>query len=80
MPQQKRYWFEAKRYGIGWRLPVTWQGWAVVILFVALLFGGLPRIEDQKVRIAWVISLIVALVIVVAWKGKRPFKWRWGQE
>jgi hypothetical protein len=25
-----RYWFPAKRYGWGWGLPVTWQGWAVL--------------------------------------------------
>ena len=79
MPDERTYWLEAKSYGIGWTLPVTWQGWVVVMMFFALLIGGLPRIDDQKVRIAYVISLVVALVIVVAWKGEKPFKWRWGE-
>jgi hypothetical protein len=80
MSEQKSYWFEAKSYGIGWTLPVTRQGWIVVISFFALLIGGLPRIDERNVRIAYVISLVVALVIVVAWKGEKPFRWRWGRE
>jgi hypothetical protein len=33
-----RYWFPAKRYGWGWGLPVTWQGWLVA--FIALTVAG----------------------------------------
>lgn len=33
-------WFRAKRYGWGWR-PVTWQGWAVVAVWVAAFSGWL---------------------------------------
>lgn len=76
---KKNHWFEAKSYGIGWGLPVTWQGWAVVMLFFALLIGGLLRIEEPRMRIAYVVSLIAVLVVVVAWKGEKPFKWRWGR-
>lgn len=79
-PEQKSYWFEAKSFGIGWTLPVTWQGWVVVVVFLALLIGGLLRIDEQRLRIAYVIALVVALVVVVAWKGEKPFKWRWGRE
>ena len=31
---QPKYWFPAKRYGWGWGLPGTWQGWLVVAAFV----------------------------------------------
>ena len=79
MPEQKAHWFAAKSYGIGWSLPVTWQGCVSVLLFFALLIGGLLRIDEQKARIAYVVTLIIALVIVVAWKGERPFRWRWGR-
>ena len=30
-----RNWFRAKRYGWGWGLPITWQGWA---FFISWLF------------------------------------------
>ena len=42
-----RYWFPAKTYGWGWGMPVTWQGWVVMVVFMgAMLAGGtylLPR-------------------------------------
>src|ERR1035437_34282 len=31
-----KLWFRAKRYGWGW-YPVSWQGWATVLVFVALV-------------------------------------------
>jgi hypothetical protein len=32
-----RYWFHAKRYGYGWGLPATWEGWVVLVLRSSLL-------------------------------------------
>jgi hypothetical protein len=29
----KNYWFRAQRYGWGWGLPLTWQGWIIVIAY-----------------------------------------------
>ena len=35
-------WFPAKKYGIGWGVPNTWQGWVVFLSYIALvLVGGL---------------------------------------
>ncbi len=31
------YWFPAKRYGWGWGAPSAWQGWVVLLVFIALL-------------------------------------------
>jgi hypothetical protein len=33
-------WFPAKRYGWGWGLPVAWQGWVVLLAWLALFVGG----------------------------------------
>ena len=30
MNEPEKYWFPAKRYGWGWGLPSTWQGWIVL--------------------------------------------------
>ncbi len=43
-----RYWFPAKKYGWGWGLPQTWQGWLVLdayllVIIISLfitMFGG----------------------------------------
>lgn len=31
------FWFSVKRYGWGWGLPVRWQGWVVLVSYVALV-------------------------------------------
>lgn len=80
MPEDRPHWFGAKSYGIGWTLPVTWQGWVVVLAFFALLLAGLRRFDAPGLRLAYILSLVVGLVIVVAWKGEKPVKWRWGRD
>ena len=43
-PDDSRYWFPAKRYGWGWGLPATWEGWAVMAGFFRLGYRRhLPR-------------------------------------
>ena len=40
------YWFPAKRYGYGWGLPHTWQGWIVFFALSGLeywLCSAAPR-------------------------------------
>jgi hypothetical protein len=36
MPTNGKYWFPAKRYGYGWSVPTTWQGWLVLAVYVVL--------------------------------------------
>ena len=40
MPNERKYWFPAKRYGWGWGIPSSWQGWLVLAAFVGLLVVG----------------------------------------
>ena len=79
--QQPSYWFPAKRFGWGWGLPNTWQGWAVFAAFFALLAAGavvlLPRQRTVEF-LAWALFLAVALVVVCLVKGEPP-SWRWGK-
>ena len=39
MKNKSIYWFPAKKYGWGWGIPCSWQGW-IVAAFFALLFSG----------------------------------------
>lgn len=35
----RSYWFKAKRSGLGWSTPLTWQGWLVyVAMFCAIAY------------------------------------------
>jgi hypothetical protein len=81
MPTDARYWFPAKRYGWGWGLPVTWQGWAVLIAFVALVVGGafvFPPRNELAAYLIYVLALSCALV-AVCWLTGEPPRWRWGK-
>jgi uncharacterized membrane protein YhaH (DUF805 family) len=63
-------------------LPITWQGWAVLFVFVSLVAAGgfviHPRQSPTKF-VAYVIMLTVLLVCVCWWKGEPP-GWRWGDD
>jgi len=81
MSEESTFWFPAKRYGWGWGLPVRWQGWAVFATYFVLLFAGIDYFKSQREvpgLLAYLILLTVALVAIVALKGERPAKWRWG--
>lgn len=80
--KDNRYWFAAKRYGFGWSYPVTWQGWLVVAVYFALLFGGVAFLRARPGALpvgAWVAIVTVALIAIIVAKGERPLKWRWGR-
>ena len=81
MPSEPRYWFPAKRYGWGWSLPATWQGWAVLVIFAGLLFVGFITVPQQSVLgfVGYMIALGALLTAVCWWKGEPP-RWRWGDE
>jgi hypothetical protein len=74
-------WFPAKRYGWGWGPPVRWQGWAVLISYVALLgLSALLFLPQHPLRFLLMASILTAvLILVCALKGEKP-RWRWGNE
>ncbi len=76
-----RYWFRAKRYGWGWT-PLTWQGWAALAAFVALLVADalvFPPRQALAAYIACVVGLTV-LFLAVCWLKGEPPRWRWGND
>ena len=76
------FWFPAKRYGWGWGLPVTWQGWFVYAAFFGLIVAGVFLFPPRKAPgsfAGYMVVLIVALTAVCWWKGEAP-RWRWGED
>ena len=76
------YWFPAKRFGWGWGLPTTWQGWAVLLgYFVLLTVVRLAFAPDKSfiAFLAGVLGLTIALVGICLFKGEPP-RWRWGRD
>src|SRR5262249_3661254 len=70
-----KYWFPAKRYGWGWGPPSAWQGWVVLVAYVALILGGIPFVLAAHGRVAFVVYVVVLTMALVAicWRtGERP--------
>jgi hypothetical protein len=61
MRSQIEYWFPAKRYGWGWGLPITWQGWLVFAAFIGLVAVGLLVFPPHKMLLTLSTSLFSAL-------------------
>ncbi|HTW27273.1 MAG TPA: hypothetical protein VME92_09115 [Acetobacteraceae bacterium] len=75
-----KYWFPAKRYGWGWGLPTTWQGWIAVLAFVVLIAAGsilLPPGRSLAAYLIYVCALVV-LLLGLCWLKGEPPRWRWG--
>lgn len=80
MDIERKYWFPAKRFGWGWGLPVRWQGWACLIVYVAgvaLVLHCFGPGREPGLRVAGLGLLTLALFIMLWLKGERP-GWRWG--
>ncbi len=73
-------WFPAKRYGWGWGAPVAWQGWVVMIVWIAFLILGAPVLAERNwiAFAAFLIVMIGVLVGICYAKGESP-RWRWGK-
>lgn len=93
MPKKsaKNYWFKGKKYGWGWGMPITRQGWLSFGIFLAVWVAALAWLilplevveELSSVRIATfvtIISLDVLGLVYVSFKYGEPPKWRWGNK
>jgi O-antigen/teichoic acid export membrane protein len=78
------FWFKPKLYGYG-ATPVTWEGWAVVAIFGAIVILCTVMLMVQKRNLwewsTWSITLLVATaaLVAVSWlKTDGPWRWSWG--
>jgi hypothetical protein len=81
-PQDKEYWFPAKRYGWGWGFPCRWQGWLVFAGFFAVVGGWVFLVSTNPGRFIPLTPVVLlcacgVLMVVCWWKGEPP-RWRWG--
>lgn len=79
MNSTQRYWFPAKRYGWGWGVPQTWQGWLVLTSYLAVVLAPAVLLDGDGGGVATLVAVVVAtplLVWVCFLKGEPPGKWR----
>lgn len=77
-------WFVTKRYGWGWT-PATWQGWVIVLGYIAIVIGLASFIGNGfdsragSTTFTFLVFLLTVLLLVVCYaKGETP-RWRWGK-
>ena len=75
------YWFPAKRYGWGWGLPASWEGWLVLLTFFVLILSGFFLFPPAKALGSFVSYTVVVgiLLVAVCWLKGEPPRWRWGE-
>jgi hypothetical protein len=74
MNDDKRYWFPAKPYGAGygWGLPITWQGWVVLVTYLLLVIGAgtFLALYRGAVFVIFLAVITVAFLAICVWKGE----------
>ncbi len=74
MKQEKDIWFPAKKFGIGWRLPVTWQGWVVSLSYLLIILGGSFTLADtprsKMFFLLFALALTILFIYICIKKGR----------
>jgi hypothetical protein len=74
-------WFAPKRYGYGAGVPISWQGWAVTLAYVAIVGATALRYRDTPLVFVAILVPATAVFLVIAARTTRGgWRWRWGGE
>ncbi|MDE8348131.1 MAG: hypothetical protein POG74_01420 [Acidocella sp.] len=74
----EHYWFRAKRHGWGWGLPLTWEGWASLAVFMALVVAAVVVFPPYRALVPFVVCVVAlnGLLVAVCWLKGEPPRWR----
>ena len=73
-------WFAPKRYGFG-SVPVTWQGWAITLAFVAITVSLALALRQHPTKlIAAMVPVFAVFFVICARTTRGGWRWRWGEE
>lgn len=78
MENTPRYWYAAPRYR-WWRtrLPLTWEGWLVDIIWMLTFFAIAPYVQQREhplQSLGLVFGLLAVFLAIRSWKGE-PERW-----
>jgi hypothetical protein len=79
MSEEGPDWFAPKRYGFGSGMPISWQGWAITIGFIAIAFATAISFVTKPIMMFAILVPATATLVVIAAKTTRGgWRWRWG--
>lgn len=74
-------WFAPKRYGYGSGPPISWQGWAFTVIYVAIIAGVAFWFQKKAlVAVAIFIPITVVFCVIAAATTRGGWRWRWGEK
>jgi hypothetical protein len=74
-------WFAPKRYGYGSGAPISWEGWALTLGFVAITIPLAIWFANRPLQlIAALVPLTIAFMIICARTTRGGWRWRWGEK
>jgi len=74
-------WFAPKRYGYGAGLPIAWQGWLAVAIYIAAVVAAILLLAPNLWAIGSIVIPATAIfTIISAQKTRGGWRWRWGKE
>ena len=78
----KKYWFPAKRYGWGWGLPITWQGWVVLATYLVCIAAIVVAFPPATGAVRFVLLVAISSVVLTAvcWLTGEAPRWSWGKK
>ncbi len=78
--ESRSVWFPAKRYGWGWGLPITWQGWVEFIAWLVIVTAVAPFLASRSLLGFASFMLVMAFVqVAICYAKGEPPRWRWGK-
>jgi hypothetical protein len=73
MSTENRYWFRAKRYGWGWGLPCSWQGWVFFVAWLAVLTLATARLIPRRPFVfTLALTAMTALLVMICYIKGEP--------
>ena len=80
MSDEDDAWFAPKLYGYGTGLPIAWQGWAALLLYLASIGAAVFLSRYSWIACAGIVTAATAaLITICAQKTKGGWRWRWGR-
>jgi len=81
-------WFAPKRYGYGSGLPIAWQGWVVLGLYLLIAIGATPLmllvISGPAIALAVAMGIVAVATVILFYicitRTRGGWRWRWGKE
>lgn len=81
MANDDKAWFAPKRHGFGSGMPIAWQGWAILGLYLLVVIAATFLVERRPLAF-WAILFIAtaALLAICAAKTRGGWRWRAGRD